>query len=104
MSSKAPECEELRRLGYDVVTPQTDGRSSAPDPAVLARAHALGRSNFNRNRRHYEWLHRQGAAHSGIVSATQHLDHAALAGRIHVALAGLSPGPWCLRVNRPRKP
>jgi hypothetical protein len=91
----------LRQLGHDVLTVQEDGRSTAPDPDVLARAHSLGRAMLTYNRRHYERLHRQGAAHSGILSTTQDPDHAALAARIHVALVGLSPGRWCLRVNRP---
>jgi hypothetical protein len=96
-----PAVEELRRLGHDVLTAQEDGRTATPDPGVLARAHALGRAVLTHNRRHYERLHRQGAAHSGILSATQDADHQALAGRIDAALAGLSPGRWCLRVNRP---
>lgn len=99
-----PAVEELRRLGHDVVTAQEDGRSATPDPDILARAHALGRAVLTYNRRHYERLHRQGAAHSGIVSARQDTNHPALATRIHDALAGLSPGRWCIRVNRPAKP
>src|SRR5213592_1647611 len=95
-----PAVEELRRLGHDVLTAQEDGRAAAPDPDVLARAHALGRAVLTYNRRHYERLHRQGAAHSGILSATQDTDHGALASRIDAALAGRSPGRWCLRVNR----
>ncbi|HMC65278.1 MAG TPA: DUF5615 family PIN-like protein [Gemmataceae bacterium] len=100
-----PVVETLRQLGHDVVTAQDDGRTATPDPVVLARAHSLGRAILTYNRRHYERLHRQGAAHSGILSAKQDSDHPALAGRIHAALTGLSPGRWCLRVNRPpRKP
>jgi uncharacterized protein DUF5615 len=99
-----PAVEELRRLGHDVITAQEDGRKGAPDPDVLARAYSLGRPILTYNRRHYERLHRQGAAHSGILSATQDRDHPALAGRIHAALAGLSPGRWCVRVNRPHAP
>jgi hypothetical protein len=68
---------------------------------VLARAHALGRAILTHNRRHYERLHRQGTAHSGILSATQDPNHRALAARIDARLAGVSPGRWCLRVNRP---
>jgi hypothetical protein len=96
-----PVVEELRRLGHDVLTAHEDGRSTTPDPDVLARAHSLGRAVLTHNRRHYERLHRQGAAHSGILSATQDADHLALAARIDIRLVGLSPGRWCLRVNRP---
>lgn len=96
-----PAVEELRRHGHDVVTAQEDGRAATPDPDVLARAHALGRAIVTYNRRHYERLDRQGAGHSGILSATQDSDHPALAARIHAALAGRTLGRWCLRVNRP---
>jgi hypothetical protein len=96
-----PAVEELRRLGHNVVTAQEDGRTATPDPDILARAHTLGRAVLTHNRRHYERLHRQGVAHSGILSATQDADHLALASRINVALVGQSPGRWCQRVNKP---
>ncbi len=96
-----PVVEELRRLGHDVRTVQEDGRQATPDPDVLARAHALGRAVLTHNRRHFERLHRHGADHSGILSATRDEDALALAARIDAALAGRSPGRWCLRVNRP---
>ncbi len=99
-----PVVEELRRLGHDVLTVQEDGRTSIPDPDILARAHALGRAVLTYNRRHFERLHRQGAAHRGILSATRDSDFLRLAARIHVRLVGLSPGRWCLRVNRPPSP
>ena len=99
-----PVVEELRRLGHDVLTVQEDGRTSIPDPDVLARAHSLGRAVLTYNRRHFERLHRQGAAHSGILSATHDSDFPALAARIDAKPAGLSPGRWCLRVNRPPSP
>ncbi|HLN30348.1 MAG TPA: DUF5615 family PIN-like protein [Gemmataceae bacterium] len=99
-----PVALELRRLGHDVVTAQEDGRTSTPDPDILARAHTLGRVLLTYNRRHFERLHRQGAAHSGILSATHDSDSPRLAARIHLILAGLSPGHWCLRVNRPPSP
>ena len=96
-----PVTLELRLLGHDVVTAQEDGRTSTLDPDILARAHTLGRAVLTYNRRHFERLHRQGAAHNGILSATHDSDFPRLAGRIHAILAGLSPGRWCLRVNRP---
>src|SRR5438477_11900752 len=96
-----PVVVEMRRLGHDVLTVQEDGRTSAPDPDVLARAHALGRAVLTFNRRHFERLHRQGAAHSGILFDTHDSDFPGLAARIHLARAGVSPGRWCLRVNRP---
>lgn len=99
-----PAVAELRLLGHDVLTAQDDGRRQTPDPVLLARAHTLGRVIITYNRRHYERLHRQGADHSGIVSATKHDDFPALASRIHAALAGLTPARWCIRVNRPAQP
>ncbi len=99
-----PVVEVLRLLGHDVLTAQEDGRSSTPDPDILARAHSLGRAVLTYNRRHFERLHRQGVPHSGILSATRDGDFPALAARIDAALTGLSPGRWCLRVNRPPKP
>ncbi len=99
-----PCVEALRREGHDVPTAQADGHSSATDAEILARAHALGRSVLTHNRRHFERLHKQGSDHSGILSATHDPEHAPLARRIHDALAGLSPGRWCLRVNRPAPP
>src|SRR5690348_265818 len=99
-----PTVEALRQLGHDVVTAQEDGHAGVSDSILLARAHALGRVVLTHNRRHYERLHLQRIVHSGILSATQDTDHAALAARIHTALAGRSPGPWCIRVNRPPTP
>jgi hypothetical protein len=96
--------EELRRLGHDVLTAQEDGQTSIPDPDLLARAHALGRAVLTHNRRHFERLHRQGTVHSGILSATHDTDFPGLAVRIHGAGNRLTPGRWCLRVNRPPLP
>ena len=96
-----PVVEELRKLGHDVLTAQDDGRKSASDAEILARAHGLIRPVLTHNRRHFERLHRQGSPHSGILSAKHDRDFLRLAGRIHVALAGLVPGRWCIRVNRP---
>ena len=99
-----PVVERLRQLGHDVLTAQKDGRTSTPDPDILARAHLLGRAVLTFNRRHFERLHRQGTDHSGIISATHDKDFDSLADRISAALAGLSPGRWCIRVNRPPPP
>jgi uncharacterized protein with PIN domain len=96
-----PVVEELRLLGHDVVTAQQDGHSSAPDPIILARANGLGRVLLTFNRSDFKRLHRQGAIHCGMLSATQDHDHAALAARIDAGLIGLTPGRWHLRINRP---
>jgi hypothetical protein len=99
-----PAVEALRTLGHDLITAQEDGRDATPDSDALARAHELDRAILTYNRRHYERLHRLGQDHSGIISATQDVDHAGLAARIHSALIGLAPARWCIRVNRPSKP
>jgi hypothetical protein len=96
-----PAVEELRRLGHDVVTAQEDGYRARSDADVLARAHALKRCVLTHNRRHYARLHRSSAQHSGIISATQDPDHAALASRVNGQLAGVTPGRWHICVNRP---
>jgi hypothetical protein len=96
-----PVVEELRRLGHHVLSVQEDGRQATPDPDILARAHALVRVVLTHNRRHFERLHRQGADHSGILSATRDDNSSALATRIDAALAGRSPSRWCVRVNHP---
>jgi predicted nuclease of predicted toxin-antitoxin system len=98
-----PVVEALRQIGHDVITVQEDGHSAKSDADILARAQALGRILMTHNRRRFENLHRQGASHNGILSATQDPNHAALAGRIDAALSGVTPGRWCLRVNRPAK-
>jgi hypothetical protein len=96
-----PVVEELRQLGYDCLTAQEDKRTQTADQSILSRAHSLGRAVLTHNRRHFERLHRQGVAHSGILSATQDPNnHRALASRIHQALIGRTAGLWCLRVNR----
>src|SRR5260221_497782 len=96
-----PMVEELRLLGHDVLTAQEDGRRAASDPHILAGAHTLGGAFLTYNRWDYERLDRQGAAHTGILSAPRDEDYPALAARIHAALAAQAPGRWCLRVNRP---
>jgi hypothetical protein len=99
-----PVVEELRRVGHDVLTTQEDGRTATPEPDIRARAHSLGRVVLTYNRRHFERLHQQGVGHSGILSATHDSDFPGLAARIHAALTGLSPGRWCIRINRPPSP
>ncbi len=91
----------LRQLGHDIITVQEDNRRSSSDQVVLTRAHALSRAVLTLNRRHFERLDRQGADHSGILTATRDSDFAALAARIHAVLTGQTAGRWCIRVNRP---
>lgn len=96
-----PVVLELRQLGHDVITVQEDGRQGADDLAVLRAAHGMGRVVLTHNRRHFERLHRQGHAHSGIVACKRDDNFLALAGRIHAAVIAVSPACWCIRINRP---
>jgi hypothetical protein len=41
--------EGLRRRGVDVITAQEDGCARLPDPALLDRAHELGRAIFSQD-------------------------------------------------------
>jgi hypothetical protein len=91
----------LRQFGHDVITVQEDGRQGADDLSILMAAHAMRRSVLTHNRRHFERLHRQGHLHSGVIACKRDDDFMALASRINSAISQLSPGPWCLRVNRP---
>jgi hypothetical protein len=95
-----PVVVNLRQRGHDVVTVQEDGRQGADDLSVLMAAHGMGLSVLTNNRRHFERLHRQGHMHSGIISCTRDNDFDALASRIDAAIRTLSPGRWCLRINR----
>jgi hypothetical protein len=100
-----PVAAELRRLGYDVLTVQQDGRAGGVDADVLARGTALGRVVATKNRRHFYRLHAKSAAHAGIVVIWDDPDRAALAERIAAAVAAV---PDCtgllLRVSRPAPP
>lgn len=99
-----PVVEELRRLGHDVQTAREAGQADqrVPDAAVLAFATADGRAVLTLNRRDFVHLHRQGAAHAGIIACTLDPDFAGQAARIASALAGVSNlRGQLIRVNRP---
>src|SRR5690348_6446169 len=85
--------DELRRLGYDVLTALEAGQANQgiPDPDVLAFAVNLGRAVLTLNRRHFIRLHRQVSPHCGIVVCTSDADAVALGQRIHQAVAAESP-------------
>lgn len=95
---------ELRRLGHDVVTVADRGRArqKVPDEQVLAAAVADDRAVLTHNRWDFIRLHRQSAAHSGIVICTRDFESLDLAARIDAAVtvAGDLHGQL-VRVNRP---
>lgn len=78
----------LRALGHDAVTVQERGNDRSPDPAVLAQGTAEGRAVLTFNRKHFWLLHQTTPGHAGIISCTRDNDTAALAARIHAAIAG----------------
>jgi hypothetical protein len=96
--------QDLRSRGHDIVTVQAEGLVATPDPAVLAAATALGRAVLTHDR-DYIRLHKSGVAHAGIVFASDDRDLAALADRIHAALAATPQlAGQLIRVYRPNPP
>ncbi|HTU19235.1 MAG TPA: DUF5615 family PIN-like protein [Gemmataceae bacterium] len=99
-----PVVAHLRSLGHDVVTAQQAGQAnqSIPDPLVLAFAAAQGRAVVTFNYRHFVRLHHQTGSHAGIIVCKKDDDVAALAQRIHQAVAALpSLANQLLRITRP---
>jgi len=64
-----PVVEELRRLGFDVVTMYEDGKAnqSLPDEDVLSLASDKQRALLTANRRHFIRIHRRQADHGRII-------------------------------------
>jgi Domain of unknown function (DUF5615) len=99
-----PVVEELRKLGYDVLTTYESGRAGVaiPDAEVLAFAVAEGRALLTLNRRHFIRLHGTTPDHAGIIVCTFDPDFVALAHRIHAALeAHPAISGQLVRINRP---
>jgi Domain of unknown function (DUF5615) len=99
-----PVVEELRRLGYDVLTRRDAGNAgrAVPDAEVLAYAVAQQRALVTINRKHFMRLHRDFPVHAGIIVCTYDPDFAAQAARIAAALADQPDiAGQLLRVNRP---
>jgi len=100
-----PVAAALRARGFDVLTVQQDGRASADDPLVLARAIELGRAVLTKNRKDFHRLHAAVPDHSGIITITDDLDRAALADRIHAAVSAHSDLAGVLiRIVKPNPP
>jgi len=99
-----PVVEELRRLGFDVLTMYEDGKAnqSLPDQEVLSIATYVRRSLLTANRKHFIHLHRHQPDHTGIIVCSFDRDFIGQAQRIADALeketdlAGL-----LIRINRP---
>jgi hypothetical protein len=99
-----PVVEELRRLGFDVLTMYEDDKAnqSLTDEEVLVIAHSAKRALLTVNRRHFIQLHRDQPNHSGIIVCTFDPDFRGQAQRIVQAIEGKSllEGEL-LRVYRP---
>ena len=99
-----PVVEELRSLGYDVLTIQETGRGnrSIEDEKVLEFACDDNRILLTLNRKHFIGLHRKQPNHCGIIICTLDTNFVGQAKRIHEAIVAESPTSGkLLRVNRP---
>ena len=76
---------ELRRLGYDVLTSREAGNANqgVPDNEVLSTAAVDGRCVVTFNRDDFLALHRQGMEHGGIVVCKDDPDRIGLAKVLH---------------------
>ena len=83
-----PVVEELRNLGFDVLTMYEDDHAnqSLPDEEVLTIAHNKSRALLTVNRRHFIQLHRRDPNHSGIIVCTFDPNFVGQAQRIAAAL------------------
>ena len=76
---------ELRRLGYDVLTSREAGNANqgVPDNEVLSTAAVDGRCVVTFNRDDFLALHHQGMEHGGIVVCKDDPDRIGLAKVLH---------------------
>lgn len=99
-----PVVEQLRALGYDVLTIQETGKAdqALPDDEVLKFATTANRAVLTLNRRHFIRLHRENPQHAGIIVCTVDADFPGQAERIHKAIgAQASLAGQLIRINRP---
>jgi len=87
-----PVIEELRRLGFDVLTMYEDDKAnqSLTDEEVLLVASDKKRALLTANRRHFIQLHRRQPNHSGIIVCTFDPNFIGQAKRIADALGDLT--------------
>jgi predicted nuclease of predicted toxin-antitoxin system len=94
----------LLLLGHDVLTAHQAGQTGKriTDAEVLAYASSLSRVVLTHNRPDFVKLHKTAGPHAGIVVCTNDRDYAALAQRIHEAVAAeASFTGKLIRVNKP---
>ena len=80
--------QELRELGYDILTSYEakQANQGIPDNEVLAYAMAIDRSVITLNREDFLVLHRSGIEHSGIVVCKDDRDYQGQARSLHTYL------------------
>lgn len=96
--------EELRRLGYDMLTMYEDGKAnqSITDNEVLALASEKQRAILTTNRKHFIRLHQQNPGHAWIIVCTFDPDFAGQARRIAEAIEKvISLAGQLIRIYRP---
>jgi hypothetical protein len=101
-----PVVEELRRLGFDVLTMYEDDKAnqSLTDDVVLSIANEKERALLTLNRKHFIQLHQQRPNHKGIIVCSFDPDFVGQAHRIADALEkeiGLTGR--LIRIYRPAK-
>jgi predicted nuclease of predicted toxin-antitoxin system len=98
--------QELRQLGFDVLTAFEDGLAnrSTGDMELLARATETGRAVLTLNRVDFIRLHQEGSDHNGIIVCTEDPDRVGQARRIVRAIAEVGElKGHLIRVYRPSK-
>lgn len=99
-----PVVEELRRLGFDVITMYDDetANQAVPDEIVLSIATENLRAVLTTNRRDFIRLHRKHPKHGGIIVCTFDPDFGGQARRIAEALQKeITLSGQLIRVYRP---
>lgn len=95
--------EELRKLGYDVLTSLEAGQANQgiPDAEVLTFASRQQRAVITLNRKDFIALHKTGPPHSGIIVCRRDNDFIQLAWRVDRELKNLSSlANELVRVNK----
>jgi hypothetical protein len=97
-----PVVEELRRLGFDVLTMYEDDKAnqSLTDEAVLSIASDKQRGLLTANRRHFIQLHRRQPNHKGLIVCTFDPDSTGEAQRIADALKESELAGQLIRIYR----
>jgi len=96
---------QLRQLGYDVLTSYDAGQANQAikDEKVLAFAHERRRAVITLNREDFITLHKQGREHSGILIAKEDRDYQGQAAMLNEFLSTTDAQPLKGRLIRIKK-